>query len=100
MFQLSVGTTGSGRKGPDAQRFGDAVRRLAEDQTFGTLVVEAADDLVHKWSLATDAATREGYWHKVQGLQHLLAYMQSMVEQGNLASRGEGPGAEKRPSTT
>lgn len=100
MLQLSVGTAGNPRQGIDVVRFGQAVQRLSEDQTFGTVLVELADDLVHKWSLEQDPVKREAYWHNVQGLQHLLRYMQAAVEQGNLAGRGEGAPAEKRPSTT
>lgn len=100
MLQLVVGTQGPARNGLDVVRFGEAVTRLAQDQTFGILLTEAVDDLVHTWSLATEPAVREGMWHKIQGLQHLLSYMQRMVEQGNLASLREGDGAEKRPSTT
>lgn len=100
MLKLSVGTAGSPRTGLDVPRFGEAVRRLSEDATFGQLLVETADHLVHLWSLAATPVEREAYWHNIQGLQKLLGYMQSMVEQGNLAAHGEGAPAEKRPSTT
>lgn len=85
MVTLRVGGAPE-RIGQDAINHAQRVQNLLNDDTFGILVTETADELVRDWSEAIKTETREHAWFQLQGLQALLRRMQATVDQGLRAS--------------
>lgn len=85
MVTLRVGGAPE-RAGQDAINHAQRVQNLLNDETFGMLVTETADELVRDWSEAPTTESRESAWYKLQGLQALLRRMQASVDQGLRAS--------------
>lgn len=67
--------------------FGAKVASLVADETFQSVLVEAADECVREWAKSKTPEQREAAWIRLQGLRALEVQLQKAIDRGTSAAQ-------------